>query len=66
MIKGTFKIKLIVNMQPVKCIEEIVEVPYPITMKKIRTLFQKYIGIPYDDNCDWEYVPNSINVYREG
>lgn len=62
MIDGTFKIKLIVNMQPVGYVEQIVEVPYPTTMKNIRALFQKYIGIPYDDNCDWEFVPNSINV----
>ena len=62
MINGTFKIKLIVNMQPVGYVERIVEVPYPTTMKNIRALFQKYIGIPYDDNCDWEFVSNSINV----
>ena len=62
MIEGTFKIKLIVNMQPVGRIEQIVEIPYSTTIRKIRTLFQKYIGVPYDDNCDWEYIPNSINV----
>ena len=44
MIKGTFKIKLIVNMQPVKRIEEIVEIPYPTTMKKIRSLFQSILA----------------------
>ena len=62
MVNGRFKIKLIVNMQSVGVVEEEVEIPYPTTMKKIRELFPKYLGVPYDDNCDWEFVPNSIVV----
>ena len=62
MISGKFKIKLIVNMQSAGCVERIVEIPYPTTMRKIKELFPKYIGVQYDEDCDWECIPNSMVV----
>jgi hypothetical protein len=48
------RLKLIIDAQFVGRNEVTVDVHDDITDEEIKKLFQKYLGIEYDENCYWE------------
>ena len=50
------KVKLVFDAQFCGYAEEIIEAPNDATEAFIKAQFDKYLGLPYDDNCYYQIL----------